>query len=220
LVGENGAGKSTLVKLLAGLYPPSRGSIRLDGVDLGDLAPGELHRRIAFVFQNFGRYEASAADNIAYGDWRRLVGDREGVRAVARAAGIEALIESLPDGYDTLLGRGFGRLDLSGGEWQRIAIARAFAREARLLVLDEPTANLDARAEHGLFGLFRRLARGRTTIVISHRFSTVALADRIFVLERGQLVECGTHAELLARRRTYAELFELQRCAIREPRPE
>ncbi|HLF56494.1 MAG TPA: ABC transporter ATP-binding protein, partial [Thermoanaerobaculia bacterium] len=213
-VGENGAGKSTLVKLIARLYEPDQGTIRLDGVDLRELDGDELRSRIAFVFQNFGRYEASAADNIAYGDWRRLLGERERVREIARLAGVEELLASLPDGFDTQLGRTFGQVDLSGGEWQRIAVARAFARDARLLILDEPTSNLDARAEYELFLRFRQLAHGRTTIVVSHRFSTVSMADRIFVLDRGRIVESGTHRELLARNGSYAQLYELQRRAL------
>jgi ATP-binding cassette subfamily B protein len=211
LVGENGAGKSTLVKLVAGLYRPDSGALRLDGVDLRELPADALRDRMAFVLQNFGRYEASAADNIAYGDWRRLLDDREQVREIARRAGVDALLESLPNGYDTQLGRTFGDVDLSGGEWQRVALARAFARDARLLVLDEPTSNLDARAEHDLFLRFRRLAHGRTTILVSHRFSTVAMADRIVVLERGRIVESGSHAELMVRAGAYAQLYELQR---------
>lgn len=209
LVGENGAGKTTLVKLLARLYDPDRGSILFDGQDLRDLPRVELQRRIACVFQQFGRYEASAADNIAYGNWERLLEDREGVAAVARTAGVEALIAGLPRGYDTHLGRLFGTADLSAGQWQKLAVARAFARDAALLILDEPTSNLDARAEHALFEQFRALAEGRTTIIVSHRFSTVSMAHRIVVLDKGRVVETGTHAELLARAGHYATLYSL-----------
>src|SRR5262249_16928239 len=131
------------------------------------------------------------------------------VRQIAQRAGIEAMIESLPQGYETRLGRMFGEYDLSGGDWQKIAVARAFAREAALLILDEPTSNLDARAEYELFTRFRTLAAGRTTIIISHRFSTVSMASRIYVLDRGHIVESGTHAELLARAGSYADLYEL-----------
>jgi ABC-type multidrug transport system fused ATPase/permease subunit len=148
------------VKLLARLYDPDQGSILFDGVDLRDLPRADLQRRIAFVFQGFGRYEATAADNIAYGDWQRLLGDRDGVAAVARTAGVDALIAGLPAGYDTHLGRLFGESDLSAGQWQKLAVARAFARQAALLILDEPTSNLDARAEHALFEQFRALAEG------------------------------------------------------------
>jgi ATP-binding cassette, subfamily B, bacterial len=209
-VGENGAGKSTLVKLIARLYDPDQGRILLDGVDLREISRDEVHDQIAFVFQSFGRYAASAADNIAYGDWRRLLGDRERVMEIARLAGVHDMVRMLPEGYDTMLGRTFGQTDLSGGEWQKIAVARAFARHAALLILDEPTSNLDARAEHDLFSRFQELARGRTTIIISHRFSTVSMANRIFVLDCGSIVESGTHHELLAQGGNYAQLFELQ----------
>ncbi|MBX3025826.1 ABC transporter ATP-binding protein [bacterium] len=209
LVGENGAGKTTLVKLLARLYDPDQGSILFDGRDLRDLSRDALQRRIAFVFQGFGRYEASAGDNIAYGDWERLLADRDAVAAIARTAGVEALLARLPRGYDTHLGRLFGEADLSAGQWQKLAVARAFARDAALLILDEPTSNLDARAEHALFEQFRTLAEGRTTIIVSHRFSTVSMAHRIVVLDKGRVVEAGTHAELLARAGHYATLYSL-----------
>lgn len=213
LVGENGAGKTTLVKLIARLYDPSEGCILVEGVDVRALPRDELQQRIAFVFQGFGRYEASAADNIAYGDWQTLLGDRAGVQRVAQLADVDAMINALPRGYDTLLGRAFGERDLSAGQWQKIAIARAFARDADLLILDEPTSNLDARAEHALFMQFRSLAKGRTTIIVSHRFSTVSMAHRIVVLDKGRIVEAGTHAELMARAGSYADLYALQQRA-------
>jgi len=209
LVGESGAGKSTLVKLLARLYDPDEGQIVFDGVDLRDIAPAHLHERIGLVLQTFGRYEASVAENIAYGDWRRLLQRREEVERLARAANLHEKIVSLPQGYDTHLGQGFGAVTLSGGEWQRVAMARAFARQASLLILDEPTAHLDARAEYELFTRFKELSRGRTTLLISHRFTTIALADRIAVLADGRVIELGAHHELLDRRGAYASLYRL-----------
>jgi ATP-binding cassette subfamily B protein len=207
LVGRNGAGKTTLVKLLGRFYEPGAGSVAFDGTDVRELAGEYLRRRIAFVFQDPVPYEATAADNIAYGDWRRLLADRERVEQVARQAGVDRLIAALPRGYDTRLGRLFSEHDLSIGEWQQLAIARALAREASVLILDEPTASLDAVAEYELFKRFRELARGRTTILISHRFSTVRMADRIIVLARGRVVETGSHEELLAGGGYYAELY-------------
>ncbi len=209
LVGENGCGKTTLVKLIARLYSPDRGRIVLDGHDLEKLDVHALQRRIAFVFQSFSRYEATAADNIAYGDWERCLGQPERIEEIARAAGVHDMIMAMPEGYDTMLGRSFGTLDLSGGEWQKLAVARAFARPASLLIFDEATASLDARAEYELFVRARELARGRTTILISHRFSTVSMADRILVMDQGKIVEQGSHRELLRRAGYYAELYRL-----------
>ncbi|MBM4429182.1 MAG: ABC transporter ATP-binding protein [Chloroflexi bacterium] len=211
LVGKNGAGKTTLVKLLARFYDPDGGTVSLDGLDLRQWSLEYLHRQIAFVFQDLSPYEATAAENIAYGDWQRLLLDRQQMQQIARLTGAEAVIEQMPQGYDTLLGRRFGQYDLSMGQWQQLAIARAFAREAPLLILDEPASNLDAMAEYELFERFRQLAQGRTTILISHRFSTVRMADQIFVLDKGCLVEAGSHEALLVHGGLYARLYEIQR---------
>lgn len=215
IVGENGSGKTTLMKLLARLYDPSGGRILLDEHDLRDFDLEYLHARIGFVFQNFTRYEAAAGDNIAYGDWRSLLTDRERVEQIARLAGVDDLIQALPKGYDTRIGPRFGERDLSAGQWQQIAVARAFARPASILILDEPSASLDVRAEYELFKRFQSLAHGRTTILISHRFSTVSIADRIAVMEGGKLVELGTHDDLMHRDGHYAELYGLHRRELR-----
>jgi ATP-binding cassette subfamily B protein len=211
LVGENGAGKTTLVKLLARLYDPDRGDIEFDGADLRTLSLTQLHKQIGFVFQDFSRYEATAADNIAYGDWRLMAGDRGKVEEIAREAGVDTMIQSMPAGYDTRLGRVFGEHDLSGGQWQRLAIARAFARDASVLILDEPTASLSVQAEYELFCSFHELSRGRTTILVSHRFSTLSIADRILVMEKGRIIESGSHQELMGRAGLYAKLYRLHR---------
>jgi len=217
LVGKNGTGKTTLVKLLARFYDPVGGDILFDGVDTREWSLKDLHERIAFVFQNFNRYEATARDNVAYGNWQRLLHDRSETERLANDAGAGKLIESLPQGYDTFLGKRFGKHDLSGGQWQQLAVARALARDAKLVILDEPTSNLDAEAEYDLFKRFCRLAHGRTTVLISHRFSTVSMADRILVLDAGRIVEAGTHTDLIAKKGHYATLYEFHRMQMKWP---
>ena len=215
LVGENGAGKTTLVKLLTRLYDPDVGTIWLDGRPIGDYDIDDLHSQIAVIFQDFVRYHATARENIGYGRIERS-DDEIAVRSAARQAGADTILERLPDGYDTMLGKWFeDGHDLSAGQWQAVALARAFLRDGQLLVLDEPTASLDARAEFELFRRFRDLARGRTVLLISHRFSTVQHADQIVVLEEGHVAEQGTHSELIASNGLYAELFNRQAMAYR-----
>jgi ATP-binding cassette subfamily B protein/ATP-binding cassette subfamily C protein len=211
LVGENGAGKSTLVKLLLRLYDPTEGAIRLGGVDLRDMEPAELRGRIGAVFQDFVRYQFTAAENVGLGSPAH-VADRPRIVEAARRGGAVAVIEALPSGFDTVLGGWFeSGHELSAGQWQKLAVSRAFMREdAELLILDEPTAAIDAAAEHELFQRFQELAADRTAIVISHRFSTVRIADRIAVLHAGRLEELGSHRELVARGGRYAHLFRLQ----------
>jgi ATP-binding cassette subfamily B protein len=210
LVGENGAGKTTLALLLARLYDPTEGRVLIDGSDLRSISPIKWRRCIGFVFQTFGRYEATAAENVAYGDWQCLLRDRALIEESARRAQVHEMIEAMPQGYDTQLGLHFGKHTLSGGQWQRLAVARAFARQtATLLILDEPTSNVDARAEYELFCRFQELAAGRTTVLISHRFSTISMADRIMVLDGGRLVEQGSHQDLLALGGHYASLYNL-----------
>jgi ATP-binding cassette subfamily B protein len=210
LVGENGSGKTTLAKLLAGLYAPDAGRVTIDGVDTATADPDELRARTALIFQDFIRYALPARENIALGRPERAA-DREGVRRAARAAGVDDALERLPRGYDTMLGPAFaGGTDLSLGQWQRVALARAIFRDAPFVILDEPTAALDARAESELFAGIRELLAGRTVLLISHRFSTVRSADRIHVMHEGAIVESGTHDELVADDGRYAELFGLQ----------
>ncbi len=211
LVGENGAGKSTLVKLLMRLYDPTEGEILYGGVDLRDMDPHDLRSRIGSVFQDFVRYQFTAAENIGVGN-PPFVEDRVRIAEAARRGGSDTLVASLPHGYDTVLGGWFeSGHDISAGQWQKLAVSRAFMREdAEVLILDEPTASIDAEAEHELFRRFQALAAQRTAIVISHRFSTVRIADRIAVLHGGTLDELGTHRDLLARDGRYAHLFRLQ----------
>lgn len=209
LVGRNGAGKSTVAKLLAGYYRPDAGDIVIGGVDTRHWDQASFGRIVSMIPQHFGRYAVSAGDNIAFGDWDRLQGDRAAVEAIARSAGVDAMIRSLPAGYDTVLGRDFSDHQLSGGQWQQLAIARMMARDAPVLVLDEPTANLDVEAEFELFQSLKRLASGRTTLLISHRFSSVSMADRILVIDRGRIIESGAHRQLLDAGGHYASLYRL-----------
>ena len=215
LVGQNGAGKTTIVKLMARLYDPTEGRVLLDGRDLRDYDLAELRARVGVIFQDFVRYHFTAAENIGVGRIM-AVDDRPSIADAAARSLADQLIDRLPKRYDQPLGRRFnGGTDLSGGEWQKIAIARAYMRGADVLILDEPTAALDARAEYDVFERFRDLSRGKTAVLISHRFSTVRMADRIVVLGGGRVIEAGTHSELLRARGHYAELFELQASGYR-----
>lgn len=210
LVGENGAGKTTLVKLLARLYDPVEGRILLDGYDLREYDLAELRRNVGVIFQDYIRYQMTAAQNIAVGNIQE-VENRELVEHSAQKSMADALIQRLAGKYDQALGRRFNQgVELSGGEWQKIALARAYMKDAQLLILDEPTSALDARAEYEVFQRFADLTKGKTAVLISHRFSTVRMADRILVLDKGQLLELGSHEELLAKGGRYAELFNLQ----------
>ena len=214
IVGHNGAGKTTLAKLIARLYQADHGQILVDGVAIEDYALATLYEQFAFVFQQAPRYEATAGENIAYGDWRRLLGRPDEIVRVAQSARIDEMIRRLPDGYDTLLGRMFGDADLSGGQWQKLSIARALACDPALVILDEPAANLDVQSEHAMYQAIHELIRDRTTILVSHRFSTVGMADRIFVLDEGRLVEEGTHGELLTCGGTYAAMCRTHRATV------
>lgn len=210
LVGENGAGKTTIVKLMTRLYDPDEGRITLDGIDLKAFATAELRTHIGVIFQDFLRYSFTASDNIGVGRIE-VAADRERIISAAEQSLADPVIRKLPEGYDQMLGRTFLKgQDLSGGEWQKIAIARAYMRNAEIIILDEPTAALDARAEAEVFTRFKNLAEGTTAVLISHRFSTVRMADRIVVLADGKVEEQGTHSELMANGGRYAELFELQ----------
>jgi len=215
LVGENGAGKTTLVKLLARLYDPTEGRILLDGHDLREYDPAELRQEIGVIFQDFVRFQLPAGQNLAVG----RIEERQNQPRIEQAAHqslADSVIAKLPLGYDQMIGRRFnGGVDLSGGEWQKIALGRAYMREAQLLILDEPTAALDARAEYEVFERFKELTQGKTAVLISHRFSTVRMADRILVVENGRVQEIGSHEELLANNGRYAELFALQAAGYR-----
>jgi ATP-binding cassette subfamily B protein len=215
LIGENGAGKTTLVKLLARLYDPAEGKILLDGVDLREYDVDDLRREIGVIFQDYMRYDMLVRENIGFGRIESLA-EQERIESAARKSLARSVVDRLPNRYDQMVGRRFeGGVDLSGGEWQKFALARAYMREGQLLILDEPTATLDARAEYEVFLRFADLTRGRMAVLISHRFSTVRMADRILVLADGAIQEQGTHEHLVALGGRYAELFELQAAGYR-----
>jgi ATP-binding cassette subfamily B protein len=209
IVGENGAGKTTLVRLLCGLYQPDRGVVRLDGSPLTPERAAQARRRVAAVFQDYACFQLTARENIGFGNLARL-DDDGALRAAAERAGIADLLARLPGGFDAYLGREFGEMEVSGGQWQRLALARAFFRDAGLLVLDEPTAALDPLAELALFQRFAELVKGHTAIMISHRLGMARLADRVLVLEHGAIVEEGPHDALIAAGGLYARMFEAQ----------
>jgi ATP-binding cassette subfamily B protein len=215
LVGENGQGKTTIVKLLTRLYDPTGGRILLDGVDLREYDLDDVWKEVGVIFQDFMRYDLTARENIAIG----RIEDQDNifrVRSAAQKSLAEDVVRKLPKGFDQVLGRRFeGGVDLSGGEWQKIALGRAYLRDAQVLILDEPTAALDAKSEHEVFERFAELTKGKMALLISHRFSTVKMADRILVLESGRIAEEGHHNELLQSKGRYAEMFELQAASYR-----
>jgi ATP-binding cassette subfamily B protein len=209
LVGENGAGKSTLIKLLLQFYAPTEGEILLDSTPIYKFDSTEYHDRFGVIFQDFVKFDLSLRENIAVGEIEELENEPR-IRNAAEKSLAEEVIKELPNGYDQKLGRRFkdGK-DLSGGQWQKIAMARAYMKDADVLILDEPTSALDARAESETFNRFISLTHGKTAVIISHRFSTVRIADRIMVLKGGSVLEIGTHEELMANKQLYSELFNL-----------
>ncbi|MCU1322511.1 MAG: ABC-type multidrug transport system, ATPase and permease component [Acidobacteriaceae bacterium] len=215
LIGENGQGKTTIVKLITRLYDPTEGQILLDGIDLREYSIEDLHREIGVIFQDFMRYEMSALDNIAVGSVEK-VQQRTEIESAAHKSLADTVVSKLEHGYEQILGRRFeGGVELSGGEWQKIALARAYLRDAQLLILDEPTAALDARSELEVFERFAELTMGKMALLISHRFSTVRMADRIVVLSQGRLVEEGNHQTLMNTGGLYSQMFEMQAASYR-----
>jgi len=210
LVGENGAGKTTLVKLLARMYDPSEGQILIDGIDVRRFKIESYRKMIGVIFQDYVRFSFKAGENVAVGQIEESDNTQQ-IKTAAEKSLADPVIQKLPGGYDQMLGKRFAEgIDLSGGEWQKIALARAYMRDAQIVILDEPTASLDARAEYEVFKRFSELTKGKSAVIISHRFSTVRMADRILVLKNGELLELGTHEELLHKNGLYAELFALQ----------
>jgi ATP-binding cassette subfamily B protein len=215
LIGENGQGKTTIVKLITRLYDPTAGEILLDGVDLREYDLEDLYREIGVIFQDFVRYEMTARENIAVGKIDEI-SNLPLVKSAAEKSLANEVVAKLPAGFEQMLGRRFeGGVDLSCGEWQKLALARAYLRDAQLLILDEPTAALDARSEFQVFQRFAELTAGKMALFISHRFSTVRMADRIVVLENGSIAEEGTHEKLTRMGGRYAEMFELQAASYR-----
>lgn len=218
LVGENGSGKTTLIKLLCRLYDPTEGRITVDGVDLRDLDLAELRQQISVIFQDYAKYHLSAQDNIWLGNIHLPPSDStsgstsdSAVITAAKQSGAHDVITHLPQGYDTMLGKLFdGGEELSIGQWQKVALARAFLRQSQVIVLDEPTSAMDPKAEYEVFKTFRELIQDQAAILITHRLSTVRMADRIYVMDNGRIVESGSHDQLMDRQGTYAHLFSTQ----------